>query len=544
MKTIRVPVTLAILALLPAIPFAIYGYAGHDLRLHITSWMEMRTAWEHGIFTPEWAALANYTLGDPHFSFYPPFSFVVGALLSLLLPFRLAPAAFVWLSLFLGGLSMYHASGYFVPPADRLTAAILYLGSPYLLLTAINRFAAAELLTMAWLPLILLYFYQAIRLRQRKTMALLGLLLALSWLTDIPASIVLAYALLMVAAIAAIRRRSFYPLLVYLQASAIGAALAAFRLAPTFFERKWVNSASVMRYDLRDFFLFAPISRLPLKGFELCCWLFACVEIALIAACAYAWSRQRSEKPAPAALVDLAVIAFVFQLPFTAFLWRSLPEFGFIDFPYRFLAPMAACLPLVLLGKRSPRALRRPAYTLMGLMALLPFLGYPRRGFQIVPRPYPPFAQTMAEFRQGYPGLPEFVPAQAIKPSAPLDLPPITAEASQADSACRAALLSTAPQLRVFSTASAQECRVQLALFFYPSWHAFDEKGAELPTGRSAAGLLVVRVPAGEHTVRVAYKPGSPLRTASTVVSIATTFLVVFMLAGKPVRPVDSESFC
>jgi hypothetical protein len=241
--------------------------------------------------------------------------------------------------------------------------------------------------------------------------------------------------------------------------------------------------------------------------------------------------------------VDLAVIAFVFQLPFTAFLWRSLPEFGFIDFPYRFLALMAACLPLVLLARKSPRALRIPAYVLMGLMALLPFLGYPRRGFQIVPRPYPRFAQTIAEFRQGYAGLPEFVPAKAIKPSAPLHLPAVTTAADKADSVCRVALLSSAPQLRVFSTASTQECGVQLALFFYPYWRALDETGAELPTGRTAAGLLVVTIPAGRHTVRVVYKPGSPLRTASALVSIAAVFLVVFVLASKQASPVDSEAF-
>ena len=542
MKMTRVLATLALLAVLPTLPFAIYGYAGHDLRLHVTSWMEMRSAWEHGIFTPGWAALANYNLGDPHFSFYPPFSFAVGALLSLLLPFRLAPAAFVWVAIFLSGLSMYHASGFFAFSGDRLKAAILYMGSPYLLLTAINRFAAAELLTMAWLPLILLYFYQAVWLGQRKAMALLGSLLALSWLTNIPASIVLAYALFIVAAIHAIRQRAFSPVLFYLGASSIGAALAAFRLAPTFFERKWVSSASVLRYDFRNFFLFIPLSRLPLKGFELCCWLFACVEIVLIAVCAYSWRRQRLVKPAGEAFVHLAVVAFVFQLPISTFLWKSLPEFSFIGFPYRFLALLAAALPLVLLARNSPRALRGPAYVLMGLMALLPLLGYPRRGFQIEPRPYPRFAQAIAKFRQGYPGMPEFVPANTTKPDAPVHLPPIVAEAGETDSTCRVAVLSTASQVHVFSSTSVEPCRVRLALFFYPYWRAFDETGAKLATERTAAGLLSIRVPAGNHTVRVAFKAVSPLRTASAMVSIATTLLVVFLITGKPVPSGNSEN--
>jgi 6-pyruvoyl-tetrahydropterin synthase related domain len=532
MKTARALSTLAVLALLPTIPPAIYGFAGHDFRFHFSSWMEMATAWKQGNIWPCWAEAADFNLGDPHLCYYPPFSFMVGSLLSFLLPLRMAPAAFIWLSLFISGLSMYAAGGHFVAPKDRLTAAVLYMGSPYLLLTALNRFDAAELLTMSWMPLVLLYFYEAVWLRKRKAMVLLGALLGLSWLTNFPASLILLYSLFIVACISTIRQRSLLPALCYAGAACIGVALAAFRLAPTFFERKWVRPRLVLRYDFRSFFILIPFSRLVSKNFQLCCWLFACLEFVLIALCAYTWHKKRTNNSTEKIFVELAAVAFIFQLPITTVLWEVLPEFRFIGFSYRFLGLIAATLPLVLLAKNSPRALRWPAYVLIGLMACLPFIGYTRGGFQGRSRPYPGFDGVIASLRQGYQGVPEYVPVGAVSPTAPIHLPAVAAEPSDVVSNCQVTAWSAGSQLRELSTDSSRGCRVRLALFFYPYWRAFDESHRRLSVEKNPEGLLVVLVPPGRHTVRIVFKAASSLRTATAIVSIVMAFLIGFLLAG------------
>ena len=78
-------------ALIPAVLFGIKGYSGDDFYFHAPSWMELRDSWLGGQLWPGWASKANYTLGDPRFCFYPPFSFVLGGGLGLLLPLDLFP---------------------------------------------------------------------------------------------------------------------------------------------------------------------------------------------------------------------------------------------------------------------------------------------------------------------------------------------------------------------------------------------------------------------------------------------------------------------
>lgn len=199
-KTIKAVAFILLLALLPAALFSINGYGGDDFRFHLPSWMELRDSWLSGQLWPAWASKGNFTLGDPRFCFYPPFSLVLGAALGLLLPLRFVPCAYMSLISFVSGISMYVASKRFISQDDRLLAALLYMLSPYLVTSQLMRFSVAELLVQAWLPLILLCFFDT-AWGGNTRVVLLGCLLGLSWLTDVPASIDLFYGLLLVSII-------------------------------------------------------------------------------------------------------------------------------------------------------------------------------------------------------------------------------------------------------------------------------------------------------------------------------------------------------
>ena len=164
MKHWKVVILVAAIAIVPLVPYMLLGYANisDDFRFHVTSWIDMKDAWLGGQMIPGWAAKANFTLGDPHLALYPPVSLILGGLLCLLLPISIAPAAFVWLALVAAGLAMYLASEPFLSEDDRISAGVIYMLSPYMLTSALVRFAAAELLVLALLPLILLWFYRSV----------------------------------------------------------------------------------------------------------------------------------------------------------------------------------------------------------------------------------------------------------------------------------------------------------------------------------------------------------------------------------------------
>jgi uncharacterized membrane protein YfhO len=62
-------------------------------------------------------------------------------------------------------------------------------------------------------------------------------------------------------------------------------------------------------------------------------------------------------------------------------------------------------------------------------------------------------------------------------------------------------------------------------------WRAHDEAGNPLATGRVNGPFLAVRVPAGEHRVRLDYAP--PGFRAGALVSAASLALAIVLLAAS-----------
>ena len=114
------------------IPFFFFGTpSGHDVEFHLYSWLEVLSQWKQGIFYPRWAALAHFAYGEPRFVFYPPASWTLGTLLSLIFPWTLAPSIYIWIALVAAGVSMFVLARRWLDRRDALFAAVLYTASPY-----------------------------------------------------------------------------------------------------------------------------------------------------------------------------------------------------------------------------------------------------------------------------------------------------------------------------------------------------------------------------------------------------------------------------
>ncbi|WP_158943027.1 6-pyruvoyl-tetrahydropterin synthase-related protein [Granulicella sp. S190] len=180
-----------LIALVAVLPLIFQGCScGHDFDFHILSWLEAARQFTHGNLHPHWAYTPAYNAGEPRFVFYPPLSWTLGAILTLLFPITATPILYTWLALTASGLALHRLARDFAPPTAALIAAVLYTVNPYMLFTAYERTAYAELLAAAIIPLLL----HAI-LSQQVTIPRIALPVALLWLTNAPAAVMSCYAL-------------------------------------------------------------------------------------------------------------------------------------------------------------------------------------------------------------------------------------------------------------------------------------------------------------------------------------------------------------
>src|SRR5438874_3837112 len=196
-------------ALCVVLPFAKFGIpSGHDFEFHLNSWIEVVEHWRQGTVYPHWAALAHYGYGEARFIFYPPLSWTLGALLGKIVPWKLAPAAYIWIVLTLAGCSMYALAKNWLSRADAIFAAVLYAANPYNLVIVYWRSAFAELMAAIYLPLLLLVILRLEDEDGRRMIAPLSLLMAAGWLTNLPGAVMMNYSLGALVLTIAIARRS------------------------------------------------------------------------------------------------------------------------------------------------------------------------------------------------------------------------------------------------------------------------------------------------------------------------------------------------
>jgi uncharacterized membrane protein len=176
-------------------PLLIHGPScGQDLAFHVQSWLDAAQQLRHGTLYPHWDTTAAWNAGEPRFLFYPPLSWLLGAVLTLIFPTALCPTIFIAIALLASGFTFYKLASEFVSPNAALIASTLYLANPYMLFTAFERSALAELLAAAWIPLLLLAL-----LRPRPTIRSIAIPLALLWLTNAPAAVIGSYTLALLA---------------------------------------------------------------------------------------------------------------------------------------------------------------------------------------------------------------------------------------------------------------------------------------------------------------------------------------------------------
>jgi hypothetical protein len=431
-------------AFVAIVPQLIRGNScGHDFDVHLVSWLDCVNAWRHGIPYPHWAPSPNYGAGEPRFVFYPPLTWMLGAVLGLVLPWHLAPIALTFLTLAATGLATRSLALEALDDLPATLAGCAALFSTFTLFTAYERSAFPEFAGGFWLPLIVLF---AMRDRNRVphvprtwgrgsdaelatdfpqslfyrvfngSTAPLALALAGAWLSNLPLGVMAGYLMAGVALLWALLNKSWAPLLRAALAAVLGLGLAAIYWLPAAFERNWVDIKQATEdpgYNFENNWLFAhsanPLLALHDAILHQVSWIAISMIAIAIAGIAISWLRGTLPAAKSAAsrlwwvpVAAIPVVVFFFLFPISRPLWVLLPEMRFLQYPWRWLEAVEAPTAIFFVTAIWPSG-RRARVTVLSVCAAV-FLAstlYAAKVFFQVCYPEDTVASVLFDYRAG-----------------------------------------------------------------------------------------------------------------------------------------------
>jgi hypothetical protein len=530
------------------------GYPiAHDGQVPYMRVYELQKALAQGQFPPRWFEDFDGGYGSPYPTFYGMGFYylalgfhVLGANLgeanemAVFSVFLLAAFGMYWLLRLLGN----RQSG--------LIGAALYTYAPYHLYDGFERGAYSELAAFLWFPLVLLGVIGWFRSSRDRHFVLgatsvAGLMLThnLMPLMFLPFAVLISTVeILGIPATSAQLRKK---ILGMGSIFAVAFSVAGYKMVPILVEGKYVRLDNFLYYDYRGDFLRAKDllglnpsipSGLQIGRVQLLILLIAVVVIFRNK------DRIRSLPSAIAGGLVAALFCTFLITPASNTIWSMVPVLAYIQFPWRYLAVLAFSIALA--GGLSLGMVRRPLLR-SGLVMLIPLAAYLAAArFVSTPNAHsdihidpPTICQEVwltQDYRPVYShaafwrGLRPPVSEGAIVPMrCPEHSPRVIAGTSRIVSYTRQGM----DWLLQYQAAEASE--VAIDQIYFPGWQAYVD-GKDLPISPDPeTGIVTVRVPPGEGSIRIAYhRTGA--RIAGEALSAFTLLASVLVLLTRTGR--------
>ena len=522
--------------------FFLGNASGHDFDFHLASWLDVSSQWHEGIFYPRWAQWANWGFGEPRFVFYPPASWMLGTALGSVLPWRMAPGAFIWLTLIFAGFAMWSLAQEWLVPPEAATAAVFFAVNPYHLVVVYYRSDFAELLASALLPLLILGALRVVRDGWR-ALPLLAVAFTAIWLSNAPAAVISTYSLALLLAIGAIYCRGFRPLVVGGAAMAAGFGLAAFYIFPAAYEQRWIQIAEVLAQNLRPErnFLFTNGNDPEFVWFN---WKVSAVALTVVLVTGIAAvlaARRRREYPELWwMLLALGLASALLMFPPLLLLWRFVPKLRFVQFPWRWLVPLGAVYAFFIAAAagRSRRAWLCWA-TLLAVTAAMATAIVRDAWWDT--EDIPVLAEAIRS-GQGYEGTDEYAPLgcdryslPGVDPAQPESAPPGTPRltAHMADShetvhasGIRLHIDNWTAERKGFTADSVRPETIAVRLIHYPAWELLVDGAPARPRLTPNTAQILAPLSAGSHHAELVFVRTWD-RTAGIAISTVTAMILL-----------------
>jgi uncharacterized membrane protein len=536
-------------------PLTAPGYfsMAHDARHSVYFLQMFDQSMRDGAWYPRWATDMTFGYGYPLWLILAPIPFFVGEAFHLVgFDFVSAVKLVDGLAIFFSAVTMYLFASRVLGKHAGLVAAVAYVYLPYHLVDLYVRAAQAELVAYVFPPLVFWAFHELAETRHARYLPIAALAYAGLLLTHIQTAVLFTPIIgLYLIYLLYTSHSTHHALRFTLHASlsiALALGIAAIFLLPVALEQRYLTAEPLIGgfFSYRSHFLNANQLLSPFWGYgyagengtDQFSLQLGLIPILLAFIALFAFAQTRGAIRAHIAFFTAITIGIVFlMLPVSRPLWDLFaPVVAYVQFPWRLLIITAFALAFLAGAALHALPASRDARGLAPVLAIvLLFItaNYPYTEPQHTEAVFNYQAQMEFEVKdrellgdtiwmtgarpQDSPLVAQYISGQTLQKAIPLDAGASVAPLRHGGQSDEVRVVAGAPTHVMFYTR------------YFPGWTAtIDNQPATLePYGDQ--GLILVRVPAGSHEVRIRFED-TPPRQIGAIVSAASLALALILL--------------
>jgi 6-pyruvoyl-tetrahydropterin synthase-like protein len=549
---------LMLVAIASTLPFA-YAAQGDmpqagDLIVHWPRMVMFDETLRSGVWYPRWLGGMNYGYGAATTIFYAPFVYyALSGAHALVGDWPRSIEAVTSLAAMGSAAAFYLYARSLMSRPSSAVASLLYALLPYHLIDLYHRGALAELIAFVWMPLVMLMLSRSVARLRASSIVAGAIAFALLLITHPPVAYVFSVSLTIFAATLAVRSKSFRPALAGGAIVLLGSALSAFYWLPAVVEVGFVNQSITDLYDRNKGYL---TSLLGGSGFEK---LIAATIIltgllflifAAIARNKNLVNRERSSLTQISEGWIAAGVASIFMmLPLADPLARLMPGISGMAFVWRWLAITSLAASWLAgnafekfyarrqLNKKefdetgSPRREASPDFNrarMQEALVIILTIGVVIFGAISCSR--------ASNLKRRFVEPAEFVEQDFTPTGSPgvYELPKdISLQMVANPSSNRASLIEWKPEERMIEVSCLASDTLRVYTFMFPGWEAFiDGSPAPIKTD-DVLKTMLIDVPQGSHTVRLAFANTALRSRAQTLSLIALSACALIIIVNR-----------
>jgi Dolichyl-phosphate-mannose-protein mannosyltransferase len=517
----------------------------HDGAMHYNQMRSFRDGLAAGRIFPRWESETHYGHGAPTTSFYPPGVYYLTSSFYLLLgDWRRVLILLHLVMMIASGAAIYWYARQTMSRGASLMAMAVYIIAPYHLLNQYQRGAIAEQMSFVWMPLILLF---ADRLRRDERslpdFAILAILFAAFLYSHPPTAYQFVLVFGTCFSIWAVKQGNWRGLGLIALSLIVGSLVAAAYFYPAIVEQPLIYAEDVERtWPYHSSYVFDYAQKIYDRGTDQFfvridrIWVFSAVAVVLTGLVLLIVGNHLKS-------TDLKSI----DLRSSMFLWIGAGVLA-VFLMTRYSYPLSRLIPKIEIGVFSWRMLSLASLA----VALLAGLCWQAAIDQIGKRRLPSlilcaasswlFLAAAIAVSAWYVVMPMYR-VEAFKPipghynyatlprGVPRDVPKME-PAQLASGAGSVKVELWQPELRRVRVETDRADRLQFRTSNYPGWTALvDGKVTEIKTGD--AGMIVIDLPAGEHSITLDYRLTTIRRVSVWITLISSLLLFSLVVIAK-----------